>query len=265
MERKPRRYRRVLLIVLSLLGLGFLVAVWIVGGRLVESANRTVGLPPDDFLCEMITINSESGAKLVAWYAPNPLSTATVILLHPIRADRRSMLGRARLLADQGYDILMIDMQAHGESLGDKITAGHLEKLDVVAAVDFVKGRHPNHRIGIVGRSLGGAAALLASPLGVDVMVIESVYPSITEAVYDRVAIELGPLKYLVAPALLCQLKPRLGISASDLRPIDFVGQVGCPLLVRGGRLLRGLLGEAVLNWVLFGRSFYGWLALTVH
>ena len=235
MERKSKLIRRFLLAVLVLLGIAFVVAVWIVGGRLVESANRTVGAPPEDFLCETIFIESESGSKLAAWYAPHPVSTATVILLHPVRSDRRAMLDRARFLADQDYDVLLIDMQAHGESPGENITNGHREKLDVAAAVDFVKRRHPDHRIGIDGWSLGGAATLLAVPLGVDAIVIESVYPTISEAAYNRVAIRLGPLNHLVAPALLCQLKPRLGVSLSDLRPIDFVSRVGCPLLVLAG------------------------------
>ena len=235
MQRKPKLIRRILLAVLLLLGIAFVVAAWIVGGRLVESANRTVGPPPEDFPCESITIESESGSKLAAWYVPDSASTATVILLHPVRSDRRSMLDRARFLAKQGYDVLLIDMQAHGESPGEHITSGHREKLDVAAAVDFVKGRHPDHRIGIDGWSLGGAATLLAVPLGVDAIVLESVYPTISEAVYDRVEIRLGPLKHLVAPALLCQLKPRLGIAPSDLRPIDFVSRVGCPLLVLAG------------------------------
>ena len=235
MERKPKLMRRILLTVLVLSGIAFVVAVWIVGGRLVESANRTVGPPPEDFPCETITIESESGSKLAAWYAPSPGSTATVILLHPVRSDRRAMLDRARFLADHDYDLLLIDMQAHGESLGENITCGHREKLDVAAAVDFVRKRHPDHRIGIDGWSLGGAATLLAVPLGVDAIVIESVYPTISEAVYNRAAIRLGPLNHLVAPALLCQLKPRLGFSPSELRPIDFVNRVGCPLLVLAG------------------------------
>ena len=235
MERKSKLIRRFLLAVLVFSGIAFVVAVWIVGGRLVAPANRTVGLPPEDFPCESITIESESGSKLAAWYVPDSASTATVILLHPVRSDRRSMLDRARFLAKQGYDVLLIDMQAHGESPGEHITSGHREKLDVAAAVDFVKGRHPDHRIGIDGWSLGGAATLLAVPLGVDAIVLESVYPTISEAVYDRVEIRLGPLKHLVAPALLCQLKPRLGIAPSDLRPIDFVSRVGCPLLVLAG------------------------------
>ena len=235
MQRKPKLIRRILLAVLLLLGIAFVVAAWIVGGRLVESANRTVGPPPEDFPCETITIESESGSKLAAWYAPSPGSTATIILLHPVRSDRRSMLDRASFFADHDYDVLLIDMQAHGESPGENITSGHREKLDVAAAVDFIRGRHPDHRIGIDGWSLGGAAALLAVPLGVDAIVIESVYPTISEAVYNRVAIKIGPLKYLAAPLLLCQLKPRLGISPSDLRPIDYVSKVGCPLLVIAG------------------------------
>ena len=235
MERKPKLMRRILLTVLVLSGIAFVVAVWIVGGRLVEPANRTVGPPPEDFPCETITIESESGSKLAAWYAPSPGSTATIILLHPVRSDRRSMLDRASFFADHDYDVLLIDMQAHGESPGENITSGHREKLDVAAAVDFIRGRHPDHRIGIDGWSLGGAAALLAVPLGVDAIMIESVYPTISEAVYNRVAIKIGPLKYLAAPLFLCQLKPRLGISPSDLRPIDYVSKVGCPLLVIAG------------------------------
>ena len=138
MERKPKLMRRILLTVLVLSGIAFVVAVWIVGGRLVEPANRTVGLPPEDFPCETITIESESGSKLAAWYAPSPGSTATIILLHPVRSDRRSMLDRASFFADHDYDVLLIDMQAHGESPGENITSGHREKLDVAAAVDFI-------------------------------------------------------------------------------------------------------------------------------
>ena len=145
------------------------------------------------------------------------------------------MLGRARFLYERGYAVLLVDMQAHGESQGENITIGHLEKLDVVAAVDFIKQNQPDHQIGIIGWSLGGASTLLGSPLDVDAIVLESVYPTITDAVYDRVAIRIGPLKHVVAPALLCQLYPRLGISPVDLRPIDFIDKVDCPLLMLAG------------------------------
>ena len=221
--------------VLAVLFLVFVVAVWVVGGKLVASANRTIGPPPTDISFEATTIQSESGSSLAAWYALPPSASATVVLLHPVRSDRRAMIGRAEMLHDRGFAVLLVDMQAHGESQGDNITIGFLEKLDVTAAVGFVKQNHPNHKIGIDGWSLGGAATLLASPMDVDAIVIESVYPTVTDAVYDRVEMRLGPLKHIVAPALLCQLKPRLGISPAALRPIDFMAKVDCPLLVMTG------------------------------
>ena len=232
---KLKRSLRILLVVSLALSVVFAVALWVVGGKLVASANRSVGLPPTDLPLQTISITTKAGNTLAAWHGPNSEATATVVLLHPVRADRRSMLGRARFLYERGYSVLLVDLQAHGESQGENITIGYLEKLDVIAAVDFVKQDQPEHKIGIIGWSLGGASTLLASPLDVDAIVIESVYPTVTDAVYDRVAIRIGPLKHVVAPALLWQLKPRLGIAPEDLRPIDFIDQVDCPLLMLAG------------------------------
>ncbi|QDU89823.1 Alpha/beta hydrolase family protein [Pirellulimonas nuda] len=232
---KPRRYRRCVAVVALVLMLSFAVGAWVVGGSLVAAANRPVGPPPADLPVETLRIASSSGSELAAWLVPADGATATVVLLHPIRGDRRSMLGRAALLHEAGFAVLMIDFQAHGESAGERLTLGHLEKLDVRAAVAFVRLRSPGHQIGVVGRSLGGASALLASPLGVDAMVVESVYPTVADAVYDRVGMRLGVGRYAVAPALLCQLGPRLGVTPADLRPIDFVDDAGCPILIAAG------------------------------
>ena len=87
----------------------------------------------------------------------------------------------------------------------------------------------------MVGRSLGGAASLLASPLNIDALVLESVYPTITEAIHNRVSMRFGVLHHILAPALLVQLQPRLGVSPSQLRPIDHIQDVGCPVLVASG------------------------------
>ncbi len=145
------------------------------------------------------------------------------------------MLSRARLLHQHGFDVLLIDMQAHGETPGERITLGYLEADDVTAAVAYARRRSPAHRIGVVGRSLGGAAALLASPLGIDALVLESVYPTIEEAIHDRLRMWLGPFAGVTAPLLLCQVEPRLGIACSTLRPIDHIAAVGCPVLIMSG------------------------------
>lgn len=68
---------------------------------------------------------------------------------------------------------------------------------------------------------------------------LESVYPTLSEAVHNRVAMRLGSLHYVLAPALLVQLKARLGVWPSQLRPMDHIADVNCPVLVAAGELDR--------------------------
>jgi pimeloyl-ACP methyl ester carboxylesterase len=161
--------------------------------------------------------------------------------MHGVHSNRLSMVRRARLLSGAGFSVLLFDFQAHGESTGARITFGHLEAEDAASAVAFVHARLPNERIGAIGTSLGGAAALLGRhPLPVDALVLESVYSDIAPAIANRLCAVLGPsLGRIAAPALEylfeLLLPPVLGVNANDLRPIDHVAEVGAPILIASG------------------------------
>lgn len=208
---------------------------WFLAGSLLAPANSVVGPPPTDFPAAALTLKTLHKSPVAAWHLIAPDSSATVILLHPVRGSRLTMLSRAKLLHRHGFDVLLIDLQAHGETPGDMITLGSRERHDVAAAVAYIRQEKPTHRIGVVGRSLGGAAALLGSPLGIDALVLESVFPTVEEAVYDRLQMRLGPLAGLAAPLLLWQVEPRLGIACSELRPIERISMAGCPVLIISG------------------------------
>jgi pimeloyl-ACP methyl ester carboxylesterase len=90
------------------------------------------------------------------------------------------MVDRARFLRRAGYSVLLIDFQATGETKGDHITFGWKESRDALAAIDFIHHVDPSARVAIIGSSLGGVAALLATPpLKVNALILESVYPTI--------------------------------------------------------------------------------------
>ncbi len=226
---------RIATIAMLLLTIAGLITSWIAAGVLVAPCPSAIGAPPADLNATAFTMNSESGSMISGWHTQPEHSNGVIVLLHGIRGSRLSMVDRARLLHNHGYATVLIDLQSHGESSGDAITIGHLEKHDVRAAVEFARHEHPNERIGVIGVSLGGAAAVLASPLDIDALAIESVYPNITDAIHNRVAIKLGPFSSIPASLLLTQLKLRLGISPSELRPIDYIPDIDCPVYIASG------------------------------
>jgi uncharacterized protein len=214
--------------------LGLLIS-WAVGGQLMAPKTRAIGPLPEGELTKTISLESKSGNTLAGWHMPLESPDAVLILLHGYQESRLTMLPRAKRFREAGYAVVLIDHQAHGESTGEQISIGHLERHDAQAAVVFARATYPQAKIGVLGASMGGAAALFASPLAIDALVIESVYPTIRQAIYNRVAERLGPFAWLPANLLLIQLQPRIGVSPAEMRPIDRVADVACPIFVIAG------------------------------
>src|SRR5215467_12157104 len=186
-------------------------ALWVRGSIAAAPARARIGAPPADLPVEAVTIASASGSRLSGWFIAGAPHGGAVLLMHGVHANRLEMLDRARLLHRAGFAVLLFDFQAHGESTGDAITFGYLESKDARAAVDFVRLKYPNGPIGVIGVSMGGAAALLASPkLDIDAVVLEEVYPDIKSAIADRFQMALGGWGRTLTPLLTLQMKPRL-------------------------------------------------------
>ena len=205
---------------------------WWLGSQLVKPVQHAVPLPAD-FPARALTI---PGTRIAAWWLDQGAGTPVVLLLHSIRADRSSMLSRARLLVRHGFSVALIDLQAHGETPGAAITFGWRESADVRAARAWLAREAPGRRVGVIGCSLGGAAVLLGpQPVGFDAVVLEAVYPRFRRAIENRIRIRLGGLAPLLTPLLLVQLGPWLGVSPAELEPIRSMARLGAPVLVVAG------------------------------
>lgn len=212
------------------------VTVWLAGSLLVAPVPKKVGSLPSDLTGGSVEFASESGSQVHGWLIPGRPGHGVVVIMHGARANRLDMLERARFLARAGYGVFLFDFQAQGESTGRQITFGYLESRDARAAVAFARAAAPQEKIGVIGVSMGGAAALLAAPpLRADAYVLEQVYPVLSDAIEDRVSIRLGPFAAFVAPLLSWQIWPRLGVGIEALRPLDHVDKVAGPKLFIGG------------------------------
>ena len=91
----------------------------------------------------------------------------------------------------------------------------------------------------MIGISMGGAAALLGDrPLAADAFVLESVYPTIRQAVSNRLGTWLGPLggvARLFTSGFIQLFKSETGVAETELQPIARIGQIHAPLLLISG------------------------------
>lgn len=230
-----RNKRNPLLVSISFVVL-FIATIWIIGTLLSSPVNQMIGEPPPDISANSVQFQSSSGATIHGWFSQGKEGAGAVILMHGVRANRLSVLERARFLVGRDFSVLLFDFRAHGESVGENITFGYLESRDAQATVEFVSMLLPKEKIGIIGVSMGGASVLLAKPqLKIDAVVFESVYPTIEQAISNRITARLGNWSAILAPLLTWQLKPRLGIDVKDLRPIDYVGALDMPKLFIAG------------------------------
>jgi esterase/lipase len=228
-----------ILIILILLFTFFIITVYGAGSYLTKAKPTEIGAIPRNLKnIRAVSFFSKSGSQLSGWLLEAKQGKGGILLLHGVKSNRLQMLNRAKFLQQAGYDVLLFDFQAHGESRGEQITFGYLESLDANTAYEYLADRVCNPSIGVIGVSLGGVSVLLGDvSKKAKVLILESVYPTIKEAISDRFKIYFGSFGSYLTPLLTLQIKPRLGIGIEKLRPIDHVKNIeGAVMFVIGSK-----------------------------
>ena len=230
-------------LMLATAGAGLLAAT---GGALAlgevvtRPALRAAGEPPTELQAVPVRFETSTGGSVAGWFAPGQPGRGAVPLLHGVRGSRHAMTARSLFLHRLGIATLAIDLPGHGESPAPRITFGANESHGVAAALAWLAQRCPGERIGAIGVSLGAASLVLARPEPAPAaVVLESMYPTIEEAVADRLALHAGAPAAMLAPALLWQMPWRLGVTTAQLHPIDALPALRSPLLIAAGAIDR--------------------------
>jgi alpha-beta hydrolase superfamily lysophospholipase len=227
--------RKTILVVLVLLLLGA-AGIWIAGsvmmgrlGRAWEKVSPAAGI-------EAVAFRASDGVELKGWWWRGSDPSRAVLLLHGLVANRLQMLPRAKWLHQLGYSVLLFDFRGCGES-GGHATLGYDERLDVAAALQFLREKESGAAIVLLGQSMGAAAAVMAVDQweGVKGAVLEHLYDRIESAIRARVRRRVGWLEPALSPLLLWQVPARLGFPPAALAPVERISKARCPVLLGYG------------------------------
>lgn len=210
---------------------------------------------------EEVRLTSSFGYLLHGIFIANPKPTnKTIIFLHGFTESCSVGLNYLELYQEAGFNILLVDSRAHGESGGNTVTWGAYEKYDINQWVDWVQGRFLNGRIGIHGVSMGAVNALLHAELNetnkqVDFYIADSAYSDFETLLIEKTAEELE-LRDTVLVKILLQYANiiaycKSGFTFYQSSPIQVVKKVTTPVLYIHGekdKLVSTSMAEELYN-----------------
>jgi hypothetical protein len=129
-----------------------------------------------------VEVTTEDGERLHGWWVPTtrPPSKAHVLHLHGNAGNISFRIPQARLLAEAGFDVFLVDYRGYGRSTGRPDEEGtYRDARAARAALVKFAGVDPA-RIVYLGESLGGAVAVaLAIESPPRALILQSTFSSI--------------------------------------------------------------------------------------
>lgn len=132
------------------------------------------------------TTKSFDQLKLVGHYFESN-SNNTVIVVHGFGQDYREMQQYCKFFLEKNFNILVVDNRTHGESQGNCIGFGWLDRKDILSWINFLNEKTPNRNILLFGISMGAAAVCCASgeklPDNVVAVISDSAYCNVDKQI----------------------------------------------------------------------------------
>ena len=234
-------------IIIGIVIIGFIFFHFYVPRFITEIKNPIVNLiKPNKYKEKTILekqhlfFNSFDDTKLSYFFLYSSIGNTkgTIILLHGIRSSKEHFITLSNKLSRLGYNVVALDLRAHGKSEGVHCTFGVKEKKDVSALITMLlmQGKI-NKNIGIWGQSLGGAIGLQAMAFDSRIKfgIIESTFSNFRTVTHDYFNFHLGFNIRPFTNYLIDRSGKIANFNPEDAKPIKYCEKITQPILLVHG------------------------------
>lgn len=191
--------------------------------------------PAPNFPAEDWTLESFDGLKLHAKkFTPAEPTNRWAILVHGYGRDGTFAYDYAEEYLKRGWNVLIPDLRAAGESEGQFITMGALESRDVFDWEEKIVSENPDAKIILHGVSMGAATVMLTAalePKNLCAVVEDCGFTSAYEMFTAQLEKIFGLPEYPIMPCANFVCKIKTGIKISDAAPLDVIDKIKVPIL----------------------------------
>lgn len=141
-----------------------------------------------DTVYKDVNLKTAKGIRINSWWIPVANPIGNVILFHGYNGSKQGPLPEAAYFRSLGYNTLLVDFRAHGNSGGNTCSIGFYEKEEVKLAMEYVQ-QQSKKPIVLWGVSMGAAAILNSIAqyqLQPAKIIIECPYATLVDAVNSR-------------------------------------------------------------------------------
>lgn len=187
---------------------------------------------------QTVYLYTKDSIKLEGWLLKTTDNAkGTVILFHGHGGTKAGILLESEEFRKMGYNTLLMDFRAHGNSGGNTTTIGYYEAEDVQLAYSFIKDKGEKNIV-LWGISMGAAAvskAINDYNLQPSKIILEMPFGSILNAAEGRIKMMHLPPEPL-ATLITFWGGTEHGFWAFNMKPAEFVKKINCPVLLQWGR-----------------------------
>ena len=198
------------------------------------------------FRYDTVTLETKKGKRIDAWFGKTDAVTkGTIILFHGISVSKSSLLDEANEFRFGGYQVLMVDFRAHGNSDGNTTTIGVRETEEVKLAFDYISAKGEKN-IFLYGSSLGAVAVAKAvsdyklQPTGV---ILEMPFESLQGYLKGRARM-LGFPRQPFAFLTTFWIGMERGFNGFNHKTTRYAKNIHCPVLLQWGTMDNLIRGE---------------------